>query len=154
MLELIQSLLRIHAHHRIVIRDELQFGEHLGNVDRCRRAGLTQCVLMQNMAGHGKQIGLGASDTFVMFDSHKAQKYFLGKIRCVGVIAQARGKKSPQPLAVATCYLGNECMSGLFFLQFDSGKRIPRGSRAVGNMKWIRLCKKLFAATEMFLLYQ
>jgi len=62
---------------------------------------LPQSVLMQHVACHGEEVGLRASDGFVVLDPEQPQEDLLSKIWRVGVIAHADGKEPSQPLAVA-----------------------------------------------------
>jgi hypothetical protein len=74
--------------------------ERIHHIHRFGHGGSVQCVLVQDMAGNGQQVGFGTADLIVAFDTQQAQKDFLRQVGHVRRIAQPGGQKATQSLAV------------------------------------------------------
>jgi hypothetical protein len=58
-------------------------------------------MLMKHMERDCEQVCFGTSNRFVVFDAQETQKHLLSEILSIsGSIAQARRKKTTQPMAV------------------------------------------------------
>jgi hypothetical protein len=96
-------------------------------------------MLVKYVTCNRDEIGLGASDGFVMLHSHQAQKHLLRKVGRVGSIAQPLRKKAQQPPAVTAGDLGNEDGPSLFLQMASRGvvsdKPLTRGTKSALELK-------------------
>ena len=77
------------------------FGKHVGHLYGFRRCGLVQPMLVQDVVGDGKQIGLRATNRLMPRHAQKAQIDFLHEVRNVsGCVAKPRRQEPTQPLTV------------------------------------------------------
>ena len=95
-LELLRATLEVELGRHISLMREPLVYHRISDIDGLRCRCLVERVLMQHMTRKRKEIRFGAANLVVMRDAQQPQEDFLGEIRCISRISQARRQIAPQ----------------------------------------------------------
>jgi len=100
VVELLEPPPRVQLRNRVSLDCALQIYDHIDRSYGLGRGCKAQCVLMQNVSGHGHHIRFWISDRLMAIDPKKAQKNLLDEIGHICSVAQARRQIATQLAAM------------------------------------------------------